>query len=57
MINLRAKNKKSRKVDQNPSKAIPGGLPGGAVVKFACSASAAWGSPIWIPGADMAPLV
>ena len=32
------------------------GQPGGAAVKFACSASAAWGSPVQIPGADMAPL-
>ena len=32
------------------------GWPGGAVVKFACSTSAAWGSPVWIPGVDMAPL-
>ena len=30
------------------------GWPGGAVVKFAHSASAARGSPVWIPGADMA---
>ena len=33
-----------------------GGQPGGAAVKFARSALAAWGSPVWIPGADMAPL-
>ena len=32
------------------------GQPGGAVVKFACSASAASGLPVQIPGADMAPL-
>ena len=32
------------------------GLPGGTVVKFACSASAAGGSPVQILGADMAPL-
>ena len=31
------------------------GRPGGAAVKCACSASAARGSPVWIPGADMAP--
>ena len=30
------------------------GRPGGAVVKCARSASAAQGSPVWIPGADMA---
>ena len=30
------------------------GQPGGAVVKFARSALAAWGSPVWIPGVDMA---
>ena len=33
-----------------------GGRPGGAAVKFARSASAAWGSPVQIPGVDMAPL-
>ena len=33
-----------------------GGWPGGAVVKCTRSASAAWGSPVGIPGADMAPL-
>ena len=27
------------------------------MVKFACSASAAQGSPVWIPGVDLAPLV
>ena len=32
------------------------GQPGGAAVKCAHSASAAWGSPVRIPGADMAPL-
>ena len=32
------------------------GWPGGAVVKFAHSASAAWGSLVQIPGAEMAPL-
>ena len=31
-----------------------GGRPGGAEVKCARSASAAWGSPVRIPGADMA---
>ena len=31
-----------------------GGQPGGAAVKCARSASAAWGSPVRIPGADMA---
>ena len=30
------------------------GRPGGAAVKFARSAAAAWGSPVWILGADMA---
>ena len=29
---------------------------GGAEVKFARSASVAWGAPVRIPGADMAPL-
>ena len=33
-----------------------GGWPGGAAVKFACSASVAQGLLIRIPGADMAPL-
>ena len=37
-------------------KEIYWGLPSGTVVKFACSASAARGSPVQIPGADMAPL-
>ena len=30
------------------------GQPGGAAVKCACSASAAWGWPAWILGVDMA---
>ena len=30
------------------------GRPGGAALKFARSASVAQGSPVWIPGADMA---
>ena len=29
------------------------GWPAGAVVKFARSASAAWGSPVWMPGTDL----
>ena len=29
------------------------GWPRGAVVKFACSTSAAWGSLVWIQGADL----
>ena len=33
-----------------------GGRPGGTVIKFARSASAAWGPPVRILGADMAPL-
>ena len=32
------------------------GLPDGAAVKLARSALAAQGSPVWIPGADVAPL-
>ena len=32
------------------------GWPGGAAVKCACSTWAARGSPVWIPGVDMAPL-
>ena len=31
-----------------------GGWSGGAQVKSARSASTAWGSPVWIPGADTA---
>ena len=38
------------------SKLFPLGLPGGAAVKFARSASVAQGSLVWIPGVDMAPL-
>ena len=34
-----------------------GGRPSGAAVKFARSASAGQASPVWILGADMAPLV
>ena len=33
------------------------GRPGGAAVKFTHSALAAWGSPVPIPGVDMALLV
>ena len=33
-----------------------GDRPGGAGVKCACTASAAWRSLVRIPGADMAPL-
>ena len=33
------------------------GQPGGAAVKFTCSASVTWGSPVRIPGADMVPHV
>ena len=33
------------------------GLPSGVVVKFASSASAAWGLKVWISGADLALLV
>ena len=36
---------------------IGGGQPGGAVVKFACSASAAWGSQVQILKVDLALLV
>ena len=32
------------------------GQPGGAAAKCPCSASAAWGLLVWVPGADMAPL-
>ena len=32
------------------------GQPGGAALKFSHSTSAARGSPVWIPGADVAPL-
>ena len=37
-------------------KATRWGLRGGAVLKCARSTLAARGSPVWIPGADMAPL-
>ena len=37
-------------------KLLSRGQPGGAAVKFTRSASAAHGSPVWIPGADRAPL-
>ena len=37
-----------------PLKKEERGQPSGAVVKCARSASAARGSPVWIPGADMA---
>ena len=33
------------------------GRPGGIVLKFARSALAAWGSQVWVPGAELAPLV
>ena len=35
----------------------PGDWPGGTAVKFACSASAAQGSPVLIPGENTAPLI
>ena len=34
-------------------KVAPWGLSGGVVVKFACSASVAWGSWVQIPGLDL----
>ena len=37
-------------------KEIMRGRPGGRAVKCAHFASAAWGSPVQIPGVDMAPL-
>ena len=46
----------SAPADQVDRKKEAGGRPGGTAVKFAHSASAAWGSPVWILGADMAPL-
>ena len=36
---------------------VSGGRPSGAAVKCAHSNSAAQGLPVWIPGADMAPLL
>ena len=48
----------SSKKQKNPDffkKAI-GGQPGDAAIKCACSALVARGSPVRIPGADMAPL-
>ena len=41
---------------RNFLKMCVGGQPSGAAVKFARTASAAQGSPVQIPGADMAPL-
>ena len=38
-------------------KMFSGGWPGGIVVKFAHSASVAWGLWVWISGTDLAPLV
>ena len=35
---------------------LQSGQPGGTVVKFACSASTAWGLLVQIPDADVAPL-
>ena len=32
---------------------LVGGQPGGAAVRFAHSSSAAWGSPVQIPGVDL----
>ena len=29
------------------------GRPSGVAVNFACSTSVVWGSPVWIPGADL----
>ena len=43
-------------VDTNIKKETARGWPGGAAVKFAHSASAAWSSPVQIPAADMASL-
>ena len=43
-----------------PTEVIKKGLvdqPGGVVVKFMCSTSAAQGSQVQIPGTDLAPLV
>ena len=34
-----------------------GDQPSDAVVKFVLSALVAWGSPVWIPGVDMALLI
>ena len=39
------------------AKSVNRGRPGGAVVKFMGSASAAWGSQFPILGADLAPLI
>ena len=50
-------NQQTLKYQKTPLKRLrQWGRPGGAAVKFACSASAARGSPVQIPGADMAPL-
>ena len=42
---------------QMPGSKCHGAQLGGAVVKFTCSASAAWGSQVCIPGEGTAPLV
>ena len=46
----------ARNVPNKYYKGMSGGQPSGAAVKFARSALVAWGLPVRIPGADMAPL-
>ena len=44
---------KPRFITLSVKKCFFGGQPGGIVVKFPCSASAAWGSLVWILGTDL----
>ena len=44
-------------VSSSKSKGEMGGRHSGTAVKFALSALAAWGSPVRVPGVDMAPLI
>ena len=60
MLPTYQRNKKNLKVTLEQTagllKEYLRGWPSGAAVKCARSASVAQGSPVWIPGADMAPL-
>ena len=61
MINCISKGKSEKKVSEhfkvfhhsNQSKIEIWGQPGGVAVKLVQSASAAWGSPVQIPGTDL----
>ena len=41
----------------SPKRRTCWGWPSGVVVRFVCSASAAWGSQVWILGVDLAVLL